>query len=85
MVNQKKNSHAITINQSDTLTTDDLRLDNLFNNFFSKIGSDLRQQIPINVKDPLSFFDDTVENDSALRFYESTPDKVRMLVRKLPK
>ena len=81
----KKKSQAITINQRDTLITDDLRLANLCNDSFSKIGFNLRQQIPINVRDPLSFFDDTVKNDSALRFYESTPDKVRMLIRKFPK
>ena len=45
----------------------------------TKTCSELRQQIPINVRDPLSFFDDTDEKESAIRFYESTPDEVRML------
>ena len=44
----------------------------------------MRQQIPINVRDTLSFCDDTDKNDSALRFYESTPDEVGMLINNFP-
>ena len=76
----KNNSHDLSINHNDTLITVDLQLVNIFNNYFSKICSELRQQISISVEDPLLFFDDTDTNDSAFRFYESTPDEVGMLI-----
>ena len=75
---------TFSTNQIDTLITDYLQLANLFTNYFSKIGSELRQQIPINVRDPISFFDDTDKNDSAFRFNESSPDKVGMLISTFP-
>ena len=53
----KKNSHDLSINQNDALVADDLQLANLFNNYYSQVGSELRQQIPINARDPLSFCD----------------------------
>ena len=34
--------------------------------------------------DPLSSFDDTDKNDSAFRFYETTPDEIGMLINKFP-
>ena len=61
------------------LTDADLQLANLFNNYFSQIGSELRKQISINVRDPSSFFDEADKNYSAFRFYESTPDEVGMV------
>ena len=61
-----------------------MQLANLFNNYFSRIGSELRQQIPNNSRDPLTYFDETDENDSAFLFYESTPDEVSMLICKIP-
>ena len=39
----KKNSHDLSINQTDTFITDDLQLANIFNNYFYKIGSELSQ------------------------------------------
>ena len=68
----------LSINQNYSLITDDLQLAKLFNNYFSKICSELRQQIPINVRYPISFFDDTDKKYSAFRFYELTPDEVGM-------
>ena len=76
--------HDLSINQNDTFITDDLQLANLSNKYFSKIGSELSQRTPSNVRDPLSFFDDTDKNDSASRFYETTPDDVGMLISKTP-
>ena len=53
-------------------------------NIFFHIGSELRQQIPKNGRDPLSSFDEPDKKDSAFRFYESTPDEVAMLISKFP-
>ena len=50
----KMNPYDLSINHDDTLITDNLQLANLFNNYFSQIGSGLRQKIPTCVKDPLS-------------------------------
>ena len=69
----------MSISQNDTLITDDLQLANPFNNYFFRIGSELRQQIPNNSRDPIMFFDEADKNGSAFRFYESTPDEVSML------
>ena len=49
----KKNSHDLSINENDTLITDDQQLANLFDNYFSKTDSELRQQIPVHVRDQL--------------------------------
>ena len=75
----KKNSHNLSINQNDTLITDDLLLVSLFNNYFSRIGSELRHQIPNDGRNPLTFFDETDKKVSALSFYEYTLDEVSML------
>ena len=72
------------VDQNETLIIDDLQLANLFNNYFSQIGYELREQIPINVKGPLSFFDIADRNKSAFRFYDSSPDEVRTLIGKFP-
>ena len=75
----KKNSHDLSVNQNESLITDDLQFASLFNYYLSKIGSALRQQISINVRDHLSFFEDTGKIYSAFRFYESTPDEAGKL------
>ena len=49
----KKNSHDLSINQNDTLITNHLQLTNLFNKYFSQIGSELRQRIPNQGRNPL--------------------------------
>ena len=72
------------ISQNDTLITDNLQLANLFNKYFSQTSSELRQQILINSKDQLTFFDEAGENDSAFISYESTTDEVATLFSKLP-
>ena len=46
------------------------------------MGSELSQQLHINVWDPFSFFDDADKNNSAFRFFESTPVEVAMLINK---
>ena len=74
----------MSINKSDTPYTGDMQFDDLFNNFFSQFGSELRQQISISVKDPLSFFDVADSNFSAIRLYESTPNEVGMLNGEFP-
>ena len=56
----------------------------MFNIYFSRIGSELRQQLPNNVRDPLKFFDESDKNDSDFRFYKSTPDEISMLTSKFP-
>ena len=58
----KDNSHNSSINQIDMLITGDLQLANLFNNYLSQNGSELRQQLPVNVRDPLNFLTMLVEN-----------------------
>ena len=66
------------------LISDDLQLANVFKNHFSQTCSELRQQIPINVREPLSFFGDVDQNHSAFRFYDSIPDEVGLLNCKIP-
>ena len=80
----EKDAHDLTLKQNDTQITDELQLANLLNNYFSHLGSELKQKIPINVSDSLSFFDDADETHSSLRFYEWTPDEVGMLFGKFP-
>ena len=48
------------------------------------MGSELSQQLHINVWDPFSFFDDADKNNSAFRFFESTPGEVGLVIGKFP-
>ena len=72
------------MNQNDTPITDDLQLANLFNNNFSQSSCQLRYQISISVRDPLSIFDDTDRSNSAFRLCESIPDEVGLFIGKFP-
>ena len=79
-----KNKKSITINtiqHASKTVTDSAEIANVFNNFFTNVGTDLAKKIPFTNKLPSSFLKDKMYNSMVLE--QVTPDELDKIIHGL--